>query len=101
LGSWLCENAKTLNDDRKSDSSETVLGLQIEIAFNLRIEMENVIPVVFRFFCVFTQPGSSAEIPQAKRHVRSTLKAEIGGVTDALAPELIAQGCEPLFLDLR
>ena len=57
FGSWLCENAKTLNNDRKSHSSETVLDLQIEIAFNLRIEMENVIPIGFRFFAFSHSQG--------------------------------------------
>jgi len=49
-GSWLCENAKTLNRDRRSYSSKTALGLQFESAFNLEIELKNVILVAFRLF---------------------------------------------------
>jgi hypothetical protein len=41
--------------------------------------------------------GSKADLTARKSDFRSTpSKAEIGGVTDSQAPELIAQGCEPL-----
>src|SRR5258705_7535709 len=49
-GSWLCENAQTLNRDRRSYSSKTALGLQFESAFNLEIELKNVILDAFRLF---------------------------------------------------
>ncbi len=40
LGSWLCENAKTLNRDRRSYSSKTVLVAQRASEFNLEIELK-------------------------------------------------------------
>jgi len=42
-GSWLCENAKTLNRDRRSYSSRTVLVAQRASGFNLEIELKNII----------------------------------------------------------
>ena len=42
-GSWLCENAKALNRDRKSYSSKTVLVAERASAFNLEIELKNII----------------------------------------------------------
>jgi hypothetical protein len=42
-GSWLCENAKTLNRDRRSYSSKTVLVAQSASGFNLEIELKNII----------------------------------------------------------
>jgi hypothetical protein len=42
-GSWLCENAKTLNRDRRSYSSKTVLVAQRASGFNLEIELKNII----------------------------------------------------------
>jgi len=43
LGSWLCENAKTLNRNRRSCSSKTVLVAQRASGFNLEIELKNII----------------------------------------------------------
>ena len=43
FGSWLCENAKTLNRDRRSCSSKTVLVAQRASGFNLEIELKNII----------------------------------------------------------
>jgi hypothetical protein len=43
VGSWLCENAKTLNHDRRSCSSKTVLVAQRASGFNLVIELKNII----------------------------------------------------------
>src|SRR5882672_11860968 len=54
---WLCENAKTLNRDRRSYSSKTALGLQFESAFNLEIELKNVILVAFRLFAFLHSQG--------------------------------------------
>jgi len=42
-GSWLCANAKTLNRDRRSYSSKTVLVTQQASGFNLEIELKNII----------------------------------------------------------
>jgi hypothetical protein len=57
LGSWLCENAKTLNRDRRSYSSKTALGLQFASAFNLEIKLEDVILVAFRLFAFSHSQG--------------------------------------------
>jgi hypothetical protein len=43
FGSWLCENAKTLNRDRRSYSSKTVSVAQRASGFNLEIELKNII----------------------------------------------------------
>ena len=43
VGSWLCENAKTLNRNRRSYSSKTVLVAQRASGFNLEIELKNII----------------------------------------------------------
>ena len=43
FGSWLCENAKTPNRDRRSYSSKTVLVAQRVGGFNLEIELKNII----------------------------------------------------------
>jgi hypothetical protein len=40
---WLCENAKTLDGDRRGRSSKTVLALELASALNLKIELKNVI----------------------------------------------------------
>src|SRR5258705_2549213 len=84
-GSWLCENAKTLNRDRRSYSSKTALGLQFESAFNLVIELKNVILVAFRLFAFLHSQGQTrtsrpicrmsasprrTDIPRLGRHVR-------------------------------
>ena len=56
-GSWLCENAKLLDDDRRSYSSKTALGHQLAIAFNFKIELKNVILVAFRTFAFLHSQG--------------------------------------------
>jgi hypothetical protein len=43
FGSWLCENAKTVNHDRRTCSSKTVLVAQRASGFNLEIELKNII----------------------------------------------------------
>jgi hypothetical protein len=43
FGSWLCENAKTLNHDRRTCSSKTGLVAQRASGFNLEIELKNII----------------------------------------------------------
>ena len=45
--------------------------------------------------------GHLQTFPKPKDMSALPSKAEIGGVTDSQAPELIAQGCEPPLLDLR
>ena len=57
LGSWLCENAKLLKNDRRSYSSKAALGHQLAIAFNFKIELKNVILVAFRTFAFLHSQG--------------------------------------------
>jgi hypothetical protein len=45
--------------------------------------------------------GLSAEIREAQRNVRSTLKKKSVASRTHKRPELIAKGCEPLLLDPR
>ena len=56
-GSWLCEKAKTLERDRRSYPSKTVLWLKLASAFNIDDELKNVILVVFRSFAFFHSHG--------------------------------------------
>jgi hypothetical protein len=49
----------------------------------------------------FRYGGICRNSPSPKTWPLYPSKAEIGGVTDAQAPELIAQGYEPRLLDLR
>jgi hypothetical protein len=58
-GSWLCENAKPLKDDRRNYSSKTALGLLFASAFNLEIKLENVILVAFRLSAFLHSQGHS------------------------------------------
>src|ERR1700751_341890 len=62
-GSWLCENAKALNRNRRSYSSKTVSGIQFENTFDLEIETEECHSRRVSIFCVFTQPGSFTTDP--------------------------------------
>jgi hypothetical protein len=43
FGSWPCENAKTLNRDRRSYSSKTALVGQGASGLNLEVGLENII----------------------------------------------------------
>src|ERR1700752_5389104 len=83
LGSWLCENAKTLNRDRRSYSSKTVLVAQRASGFNLEIELRKIIlrrVSIFEFLhsqghlqtCP-AQDGMSASPPAGSILVRLTL----------------------------
>ena len=63
-GSWLCENAKLLDDDRRSYSSKTALGHQLAIAFNFKIELKNVILVAFRTFSFSHSQGQTRKCPR-------------------------------------
>jgi hypothetical protein len=59
-GSWPCKNTKTLERDRRSYSSKTVLALKLANAFNLDDELTNVILVVFRSFAFSHSQGQKA-----------------------------------------
>jgi hypothetical protein len=62
FGSWLCENSETLELDRRSYSSKTVLALRLATAFNLDGELKNVILAVFRCFAFLHSQGHSRPI---------------------------------------
>src|SRR5207249_5104674 len=62
-GSWPCKNAKTLNRDRRSYSSKTVLVAQQASRFNLEIELKNIIlrrVSIFEFLHSQGQKATSA-----------------------------------------
>jgi hypothetical protein len=50
LGPSLCENAKTLDQDRTSYSFKTALAADTASLFNFEIEPENIILVALRVF---------------------------------------------------
>src|SRR5262249_11895910 len=58
-GSWLCENAKTLERDRTSYSSKTDLALKLASNFNLDDELKNAILAVFRSFAFLHSQGQT------------------------------------------
>jgi hypothetical protein len=47
LGSWLCENAETLNGERRNCSSETVFALTFASELNSENELKKVILAAF------------------------------------------------------
>ena len=49
-GSWLCENARTPDSDRRSYSFKAVSTVKLASTFNLKRELENVILAAFRSF---------------------------------------------------
>jgi hypothetical protein len=79
-GSWLCENAKLLDDDRRSYSSKTALGHQLAIAFNFKIELKNVILVAFRTFAFLHSQG------QSRHFERPTITSGLPPQTDINRP---------------
>jgi hypothetical protein len=67
-GSWLCENARALNRDRRSYSSKTALVAQSASGFNLEIELENIILRRVSIF-EFLHARAFADMPSQRRHV--------------------------------
>jgi hypothetical protein len=63
FGSWLCENAETLNRDRRSYSSKTVLVAQRASGFNLEIELKNIILRRVSIFEFLHSQGQKAKYP--------------------------------------
>src|SRR5215467_11776303 len=79
LGSWPCENAKTLERDRRSYSSKTVLALKLASAFNLEDELKNVILVASRSLAFLHSQGQKRK-PNPRRFTSaSPPKADIRG----------------------
>src|SRR6266478_8949704 len=67
FGSWLCENAKTLNRDRRSYSSKTVLVAHRASGFNLEIELKNIILRRVSIFEFLTRSGHNREWQAAQK----------------------------------
>ena len=61
-GSWLCENTKTLNRDRRTCSSKTGLVAQRASGFNLEIELKNIIPRRVSIFEFLHSQGHSRRV---------------------------------------
>jgi hypothetical protein len=81
-GSWLCENAKTLNRDRRSYSSKTVLVAQRASGFNLEVELKNIIlrrVSILSFYTAKVITGS-----QRTPRPRPPLLAQLVAATQAL-----------------
>ena len=49
-GSWLCENAKTLDRDRTSYSFNAAMAAQTASPFNFEVELKNIILAALRVF---------------------------------------------------
>src|ERR1700752_2860106 len=77
LGSWLCENAKTLNHDRRSYSSKTVLVAQRASGYNLEIELKNIVLRCGSIFEFSHSQGHSQTCPAKDGTSASPLKADI------------------------
>jgi hypothetical protein len=89
-GSWLCENAKPLNRDRRSYSSKTVLVAQRANGFDLEIELKNIIlrrVSIFEFLHSQGHQRSSGGIRARSAHPWTTdmqrLLQHVGFVPDA------------------
>ena len=49
-GSWLCENAKRFDGDRRSYSPKTVVTVKLASELNFKNELKNVLLAAFRSF---------------------------------------------------
>src|SRR6266404_2865299 len=83
IGSWLCENAKTLNRNRRSYSSKTVLVAQRASGFDLEIELKNII---LRRVSIFEFSHSQGQ----------TQKSECATGKSALPsrPDIVSRACQ-------
>jgi hypothetical protein len=63
FGSWLCENAKTRDGDRRSYSSKTTLTVKRASELNLTNEPKNVIHATFQSFAFLHSQGQKATSP--------------------------------------
>jgi hypothetical protein len=80
FGSWLRENAKTLNRDRRSYSSKTVLVAQRASGFNLEIELKNIILCRVSIFEFLHSQG------QTEKFGRANGKSALTSRTDIVSP---------------
>jgi hypothetical protein len=81
FGSRLCENAKTLNRDRRSYSFKTVLVAQRAGGFNLEIELKNIILRRVSIFEFLHSQGHLQTYPAQDGVSASPLKADIANAT--------------------
>ncbi|WP_143199988.1 hypothetical protein, partial [Bradyrhizobium sp. NAS80.1] len=81
FGSWLCENAKALERDRRSYSSKAVLALKLARRFNLDDELKNVILAVSRSFAFLHSQGHSRPTLRVSAAVRCLLFSETDQLT--------------------
>jgi len=74
---WPCKNAKTLNRDRRSYSSKTVLVTQRASGFNLEIELKNIIPRCVSIFEFLHSQGQKQTLQRVRArsvHTRIVLQ---------------------------
>jgi len=83
LGSWLCENARTLGGDRTSYSLMTVFAVKRANALNLENELKNVILAEFRSFAFLRSQG------QHRASRRRLPWSALGPKADITALELV------------
>jgi hypothetical protein len=102
-GSWLCENAKTPDGDRRSYSSKTVLALKRASVLNSESELKNVILTAFRSLAFSHSQGHSrpnwtvratSGLPRSTDIIRSGQLVRFvpfpDSCTTAIAPSLLA-----------
>jgi hypothetical protein len=77
FGSWLCENAKALDRDRRSYSSKAALVVHRASGFNLEIELKNIILRRVSIFEFLHSQGHLRPSSWLKRRVCSTPESVI------------------------
>jgi len=76
-GSWLCENANTINRDRRGYSSKTALVAARASGLNLEVELENIILRRGSIFEFLHNQGQKAKFQCDRRTSLSAPKADI------------------------
>jgi len=77
-GSWLCENAKALDRDRRSYSSKAALVVHRASGFNLEIELKNIILRRVSIFEFLHSQGHLQTFPAGQAMSALPPKAEVG-----------------------
>jgi hypothetical protein len=96
LGSWLCENAKALNRDRRSYSFNTVLVAQSASGLNLEIELKNII---LRRVSIFEFLHSQGHSRRGRGNVGYAV--ESGSWVLPGVPWVLRCRCRPKFQHIR
>jgi hypothetical protein len=76
-GSWLCENAKTRDGDRRSYSSKTALTVKRASELNLPNDPKNVILAAFQSFAFLHSQGHSRRPDRVPTTSALLLKTDI------------------------